>query len=460
MKKITPPKLKDLFQYNEGLNDFVKFHEEVKIYNPFTFMVLATSLLVFMGFFKREAFLLAVSLITYMCYQYFALKRSANGIFFVRKAPTKARERERLTFTYSIRNLSAIDQNNYLLYDNFTGAQKGRLTLRSPQKLKAHSQTNITHDFLADGGMGLHNISSLKIALRDALGLYTITIENDGKQDVEIYPTLEPIPQLKYRFNSLSYHFGEKDIPHRGDSINFYGTRQYRAGDPIKTINWRLSAKHRETIVNIFEKNVNKSITLLLNRERRLHSGLGSQSTMEYLKDFILAVASQNISNGNEVEVITNELKSPLGSGQQFINRLEFFLFELDTIEDPKAAQLITDTIKIHQDWEATERSLIYFTPIVPGPLFENNMEQVMHLKSRQKQVEVVLVDAFSFLDQRLKFGGPLSVKHQLSIVLERKKYWQEKCRLNDIPCYCLDVNDKASFPVKVRQSMEEMWKS
>lgn len=458
MKKVSFPKLKELFQYNEGLNDFMKFHEEVNIYNPFTFMTLSGAGLLLAGFFNRQAFVLGSTILCFMVVQFLFLKRMSRGVFIRRSAPKKAREKEILAFKYTLENRSPISQKNYLLFDSFTGSQKGSLILASPVNIKANSRTPYEHKFPADGGMGIHQLSGLKLSLQDPLGLFHVTIEETGEEEMEIFPALEPIPELKYRFNTLSYHFGEKDIPHRGDSINFYGTRQYRPGDPIKTINWRLSAKHNETIVNIFEKNINKSLTLLLNRDARLHSGLGSHSTMEYLKDFILAVASQNISNGNEVEVISNDERSPLGSGQEFINRLEFFLFNLNCIEDPKAAQLVSDTMKRFQDWESGERSLIYFTPIVPGPLFEKNMEQLVHLKNQGKEIEVVMVNAFSFIDQRLKFGGPLSVKHQLAIVLEREKIWKKIFREKDIPCYSLWLDPKKSFPEKVQKAKEGMW--
>ncbi|MCF8058954.1 MAG: DUF58 domain-containing protein [Bacteriovoracaceae bacterium] len=460
MKRIQGPSLKDLFQYSKDLRDVTKFHEEFKVYNAFTFLVLMGLFLIVVGVYKRECFLLGLTLLSSLGVTYLGLRKLSRGIFIKRTGPKRGQEYDKITFQYQIQNNTGFNLNHYILKDHFTGNQLGYFYKDSPLRIGPHKVSELSHTFIGDGGMGEKESLNLQLIIKDPLDLIEFTIMEDKVDPFELYPLIEKIIPIENRFNQFSYHFGEIDVPSRGDSTNFFGTRSYRPGDPVKRINWRLSAKTNKTIVNIFEKNINKSFTLLFNTDQRLHSGMGGLSTEEYLKDFILAIASQNITNGNDVEVITNKMKSPSGSGKSFINRLELFLYDLPLVQDNQAAQFVENFLKRSDDWEKRERSLIYFTPIVPGPLFERNIETIIKLKDSGKEVEIVWVDAFPFIDRHLRYAGNISVKHQMVVVKERTTYWKEICRVKDIPCYHLVIKEEEKFTQSVKAAHLNMWRT
>jgi uncharacterized protein (DUF58 family) len=460
MKRIKTPNLKDLFRFSKDIRDFTKFHEEFQIYNTFTFFIFVSFTLIFVGLFKRECFILGLTLISTLAINYLSLKKLAYGISLKRSGPRRGKEYDKITFHYQIQNKTSFHLSNYTLCDYFTGNHKGSFITDSPVKIESQSITELTHTFLADGGMGEKESHNLTLVLKDPIDLFHFAIIDEESTSFELYTLVENIIPIENRFNQFSYHFGEVDVPARGDSTNFFGARSYRAGDPVKHINWRQTIRTNKTIVNLFEKNINKSFTFLFNTDCRLHSGMGGISTQEYLKDFILAIASQNISNGNEVEVITNNKTSPFGSGKTFINRLELFLYELQLVTDDQAAQFVSNFLKQSKDWENRDRSIIYFTPIVPGPLFEKNIEEIVKIKELGQEVEIVWVDAFSYVDKQLRYGGNISVKHQIIHVKERSDYWKEVCRIKDIPCYHLEITSKEKFPEVVLQAHQNMWRS
>lgn len=458
MKKVTPPQLKDLFQYSEGLSDITKFHEEVKIYNSFTFFFYTTVILLFLGILHRPALIMGLSLLSFLIFQYLKNRKIAQHLRLKRHITKQVRERDTIPFKYEIINASPFEVNFYELKDNFSGDEQGLLNLKSPLKLTGHSRNMIPFSFQANAGMGHHEAKDLKLILKDPLELFKFKIHQFEDHQVEVYPLMEKIPSLDSPFDPYSFRYGEKDIPHRGDSINFHSIRSFRPGDPIKAINWRQSIKHQETIVNVFEKNINKSLTIVLNRDERLHSGRGSNSTWEYLKDFALALACQNINNGNQVQIITNDLMSPSGSGQSFINRLEFFLFELKMIRDPQAAVLFKDVIKKNHSWSSAQSSYIYLTPIVPGTLFEKNMEVILKEQKSSGNLQVVTVNPYPFLDKELRYGSDLSIKHQLATTQARLEYWKKICRNSGLPLLDITIDSKAQFSQLVFEAKERMW--
>lgn len=381
-----------------------------------------------------------------------------KGFRVRRKAPDQAREKEKLPFRYEIINASPFKINFYDLHDNFSGDEEGLLHLHSPTPIQKHSRKRIRIEYHASAGMGHHQAQDLRITLKDPLDLFKFHILEDKNHSIEVFPLTENIPSIETPYDPYSFRFGEKDIPHRGDSINFHSIRSFRPGDSIRAINWRQSIKHQETIVNVFEKNINKSLTIILNRDERLHSGRGANSTWEYLKDFALALASQNISNGNEVKIITNDSQSPSGSGQSFINRLEFYLYELKLTRDPQAAVFFKEVMKRQRNWSARQTSLIYLTPITPGNLFEKNMEHLLKEHQQSGNLQVVTVNPYPFLDKELRYGSDLSVKYQLATAKTRLKHWKKLCRLNALPFYDLKIEANKPLSQQVYKAKEKMW--
>lgn len=257
MKKVLTPKFKELFKYQSSLNELWDFEKEFSIYNPFTASFMLSALLLFLGFFNRHALFMGFALAIGLMAIYFILKNQSKRIYLKRNVPSRSTEYKEVKAKINIRNNSPFPIFDYSLIDTYTGSQVGNKTIKSSGSIAPYKSKRLLQKWENDGGMGEKYFESLIIEIRDPLEMICFPILEDKIDAISIYPHHERTPPIPVEFNISSAHYGEIDIPKRGESINFMGIRDYRKGDPVKRINWKQTAKQKKPIINLFERNIN-----------------------------------------------------------------------------------------------------------------------------------------------------------------------------------------------------------
>ena len=92
---------------------------------------------------------------------------------------------------------------------------------------------------------GEHNLSTCWITTRFPFGLFIKKREIELSQTCIAYPTPEPTvsPPLSGALQ------GDNTSPTKGQSGDFYGLREYRIGDEVRSVDWKSTAKHSRLIV-------------------------------------------------------------------------------------------------------------------------------------------------------------------------------------------------------------------
>ncbi len=446
MRKVLKPRLKDLFKYQSSLEEFWDFDRELSIYNPFTFTFFITISFLILGIFHKPSLFLGFSLIIGMLFSLLIAARQADSLRFKRIAPKKGVEYEQVTTRITLQNNSMFPLINYGVFDSFSGSQIGRDQIMPQKKLIPGRKRLLSFKWLADGGMGEKTFRDLLVEVRDPLDFFSFYIHDDDSETISIFPHYEALPTLVVEFNENSFHYGELDIQKRGESINFMGIRDYRKGDPVKRINWRQTARQGKAIINVFERNVNKSIVLIYNNALSLHSGKGAESTEEYCKDLILSIAAENISNGNQLKLMTHDKNTPWGAERAFINRLEMFLIDLKLIETSGAENLIQNSLIKAEKEGVNHSSIIYFTPLIGSPDFEKTFQDILAANSNGVPFQVIGINPYPFVENFFHYGSFSGVKGHIVAVEKLVKKWKPLFKAQGIPFYCLTVNPKSSL--------------
>lgn len=453
MKKIVSPGLKGLFKYQSTLGEIFDLDREFSVFNSFTFLVIISGILIFLGLSERENLFMGISFLITMVVFFFMVKVQSENLNLSRLIPKRGTEYKTLASKIIITNHSPFPLLDYQIYDNFNGNQEGRLSLTPYKKVAPGSRRIIKMDWATDGGMGEKSFKDLVLELRDPLDLFCFQILEDKEQVLPIYPHFEEIPNLPVEFNENSFHYGEMDVQKRGESINFMGIRDYRKGDPVKRINWRQTARQTKPIVNIFERNVNKSIIFLYNNALELHSGKGAESTEEYCKDLILSLAAENISNGNQLKLITQDNVTPWGAEKKFINRLELFLLDLKLVPSTRPEDFIQNSI-IRSDKEGIRQSsLFYFTPILANPNTEKTFQDIIKAKADGIPIKVFGINPYPYVDSFFHYGSFSGVKGHIVATEKLLNKWAPIFRANKIPFYSLMVDPKKNLKSLVEQA-------
>lgn len=450
MKKVVSPKIKDLFRYQSSLKDFWDTEREFSIHNPFTYTALIITICLLAGLKSKVFLLMGISFLIPIIIFYGITRIQAHSLTLKRIVPKRGTEYQSLNVLIRVSNNSSLPLLDYKIFDSFSGNQKGRISITPYKKISARSRRTIKIPWVADGGMGEKTFSDLVMEVRDPMDFFTFYIKEDKEDTIPIYPHQEKIPSIEVSFNENSFHYGELDIQKRGESINFMGIRDYRRGDPVKRINWRQTARQSKPIVNIFERNINKSITLIYNNALELHSGYAAESTEEYCKDLILSIAAENISNGNQLRLVTQDKITPWGAEKNFINRLELFLLDLNLTSVNQPENFIKDVLNRSGRTGIKQSSLFYFTPLLATPQNEKTFEDIVGLRNQGIPIKIFGINPYNFVDSYFHYGAFSGVKGHIVAVERMVEKWRPIFRRYDIPFYPLTVNKQGSLYAKV----------
>jgi len=110
---------------------------------------------------------------------------------------------------------------------------------------------------------GFYSMDSIKVSIQDVFGIFTISKHIKSDFTIRVYPKwydLSSIPFSSYQQTGdalKKYHMTE-------DFADIGGIRQYRDGDNVKRVHWKLSAKRDELLVKDFEFSSNAQICVIM----------------------------------------------------------------------------------------------------------------------------------------------------------------------------------------------------
>lgn len=360
-----------------------------QIFCPFNFFLLGILFSGLLGFSMPQFRVLGLSLLGYMVTAYFRTERLARGLRIRRSVPRKGRELDQLGVDYEISNETGFALPRLVFEQPFDGTQEGHFAVDLRKSLPPQTRKKFRADVLLSAGMGVKEMGSFEVVVSDDLGLFPFRLEFIGDAEVEVYPRILEVPQLKKVISPDSLSFGNYEIYRRGDSNVFIGTREYRHGDPVRHINWKLSRKTQKLIVNEFDKNTNACATLLLDLELTSQVGFGAFSTWEMGKDLALAIAASETKLMNSVQVIAQGLHVPFGTGEEHLRLLErhFTFHELSSGGETIHLRILEDLPR--------ESQIYFFCPLLFTQGVRETLRILQKLRGQGHFVTVFALDPY-----------------------------------------------------------------
>ena len=137
-------------------------------------------------------------------------------------------------------------------------AQDKPLPAFSPRKKLeiGNTFTPIKRGYLRLTGMG--------IARLDPLGLYRATVTARCEESLLVIPRMYPTPVLQLAGSRKHNQKGISLASHIGDSEEFVSLRDYRPGDPLRTIHWKSWAKVGKPVVKQYQEEYFSRYALIL----------------------------------------------------------------------------------------------------------------------------------------------------------------------------------------------------
>ncbi len=111
---------------------------------------------------------------------------------------------------------------------------------------------------------GRYAVGPLDIQATDPLGMFFFSHRLREQSEVLVLPSPLPLPALESYRGAVYAASGTYSAPVRGDSVEFLGIREYMAGDPLRRVDWKHSARYGELFVRDFERFTQTEVCVLL----------------------------------------------------------------------------------------------------------------------------------------------------------------------------------------------------
>jgi uncharacterized protein (DUF58 family) len=155
------------------------------------------------------------------------------------------------------------------------------------------------------GPRGIYTWSEIEVTIYERLGLIRRQPILQAPGQVFIVPETPNLKRIAIRPRQTRVYSGS--IPARlgGQGIDFFGVRSYQAGDPLRHINWRVSARHSGALFsNEYEQERVADVWLLLDARQRSNVHKLQGSLFEYAVTATAGLAQALLNDGNRVGLL------------------------------------------------------------------------------------------------------------------------------------------------------------
>lgn len=111
--------------------------------------------------------------------------------------------------------------------------------------------------------IGTYEAGLERVVISDFLGLFTAEVKNEKRLSINVTPRLHPVGSIRFSDDALmEASRAAKSV--LSDSMDYAYPREYVAGDPLKTIHWKLSARSGQFMTRLYEQYTNPGVSVVL----------------------------------------------------------------------------------------------------------------------------------------------------------------------------------------------------
>jgi uncharacterized protein (DUF58 family) len=180
---------------------------------------------------------------------------------------------------------------------------------------------------------GVKSFEAGQLRLRSILGLLDCNLRIGERESRRVFPDFKRQASLAWIATDRRLaELGIKNIRRRGQGMDFDQLTEYRAGDPVRNIDWKATLKHQHPIVRAFQDERDQSVLFMLDCGRRMRaddtqSGIGA-SHFDQSLDALMLLTFVALASGDAVGALTfgtaagQEKRFAPRKGRQTLNAL------------------------------------------------------------------------------------------------------------------------------------------
>jgi uncharacterized protein (DUF58 family) len=165
-------------------------------------------------------------------------------------------------------------------------------------------QEKFAMEYTVEAARGEYNYN-VSACARDFLGFFEKAAVYPTAPHLVIYPRYPKLERIKIRPPQTRGFAGPIAARQGGTGIDFFGVREYQAGDQQRQINWKLAARsYNQLYTNVFEQERVADIGLILDSRQHIDVYSPAGSLFEYSVGAAAALAENFLDDGNRVSLL------------------------------------------------------------------------------------------------------------------------------------------------------------
>lgn len=247
-----------------------------------------------------------------------------------RRHPGRVDEGERIEIETEIENTGAAPVFNIVIEDDVSCAPEAQRIQRAGFDYLPQGYPMVVRYGCACEVRGKYTLGPCRLYRSDFLGLFTFSrILRDTGSTIYVYPRIFRIGRFPPMMKGTAPWFGIGATRSSGGDDEFFGVRDYRSGDPVRSIHWISTARRNKLIVKEYQQQNFFRATIVFNMSQESNLGEGRESVAEYIARIAASVAKHLIDNDIAVEVVahTQEIVHiPSNKGAEHLEEILKFL--------------------------------------------------------------------------------------------------------------------------------------
>lgn len=238
---------------------------------------------------------------------------------------------------------------------------------------------------------GIYNFGNIIVLVRSSLGLAIRLFNVEQSKNVAVYPSFLHLRNKQLlAHNVLTDGGGHRRVRRIGQSMEFEQIKDYVAGDDIRTINWRATARRGGLMSNHYVDEKSQQVYCILDKGRLMKMPFKGLSLLDYSINSILALQNTCLQKQDKAGLLS------------FSNYINTFIA---ADRRPKQAQLIINALFNEKtEYKESDYEMLY-------------LQVRHHIKNRSLLMLYTNFETLHALNRQLPYLKSLAKFHLLVVV-------------------------------------------
>lgn len=212
---------------------------------------------------------------------------------------------EKITIYYKIINKSILDIPYLEIQNNISKQLTGMDSPIVAITLKAKETYYHKEDIILKG-RSFYELGEIEITVRDIFGIYSLQRKVSSRSSLLVYP--EPINLSSFIITTVQQQ-GELLVEELAfqDKSRVSSLRDYREGDNIKSIHWKLSAKLDDLLVKDYENRGDTNVVVFIDNYEKLFQKDIDRHLEDKAADIGLSIVNYYINQNIPISIQTQD---------------------------------------------------------------------------------------------------------------------------------------------------------